>query len=88
MDRLWNIADAVSQLFQVTFAPRARDTSANESLSGRSHREGWRWLERAIDLLCWWDTDGARGHCALADERDYIRAKRKVMEYEARNARP
>jgi len=84
MTRLWNILDACSQLGNAVFLPRPDQTSANESISGRAHRMGWRWLARAIDTALWFDRDGARGHCELADERDYIRARQKVNEYEGR----
>lgn len=69
--RLHNIGDALSQLLQVICAPRPFDTNANESLSGRSHREGW-WLEKAIDALFWVIE---RDHCKNAVLRDAERAK-------------
>ena len=72
MRRLLNIGDALSQLMQVTFAPRAQDTSANESLSGRSYREGW-WTQRVIDAIFFWEPD----HCRLAAIRD----RKRAIEY-------
>lgn len=70
MRRLLNIGDALSQLMQVTFAPRPQDTNANESLSGRSYRERW-WTQRVIDAIFFWEPD----HCRKAVERDAIRAR-------------
>jgi hypothetical protein len=81
--RLIAMGDAASQLVQVTVCPhRDRSPNANESLSGRSHREGW-WTEAVIDALFFWQRNP--GHCERADRNDYERAKHKVMEYEARH---
>lgn len=44
------IGDALSQLFNVALLPRHKETTANESISGRAHRCGWR-AERWIDAL-------------------------------------
>ena len=44
--RLIKIGDALSQLANVTLLPRHRETTANESISGRAHRLGWRRTER------------------------------------------
>jgi len=77
------MGDAASQLVQVTACPhRDRPPNANESLSGRSHREGW-WTEPLIDALFFWQRNP--GHCERADRKDYERARRKVAEYEGRN---
>lgn len=65
------IGDALSQLFNVAFLPRHRETNANESISGRAHRMGWRRVERFIDwLFSPWESD----HCRLAHEKDQWRA--------------
>lgn len=91
--RLRNIGDALSQLGQAALLPRPDTTSANESISGRSHWEAryvtrhwtWRWAERVIDVLFWFDRDDqGRRHCELADVRDYQRALDKVRRFEAR----
>lgn len=92
MRRITNTLDALSQLFQCAFLPRPDSTSANESTSGRSHWEAhhasrhwtWRVAEKAIDAAFFWDRDGGRRHCQLADQRDYERAKEKVRRFEAR----
>jgi lysozyme family protein len=58
--RLVKIGDAISQLFNVTFLPRHRETNANESISGRAHRKGWKRTERFINwLFSSWEND----HC-------------------------
>jgi hypothetical protein len=78
--RLFNIGDALSQLLQVTLAPRPRDTTANESMSGRCHREGWA-LRHVIDAVFFWDPD----HCRMAVLRDRDRAReylRQTDQYE------
>jgi hypothetical protein len=91
--RLLNITDALSQLFQCAFLPRPDSTSADESTSGRCHWEAhhasrhwtWRAAERAIDTLFWFDRQDGKGHCELADLRDYERAREKVRRVERRN---
>jgi hypothetical protein len=73
--RLIKIGDAFSQLFNVTFLPRHRETTANESISGRAHRLGWRRTERVIDwLFHWWEPD----HCRRAHEADLRRARQLI----------
>ena len=79
-NRFIAMGDALSQFLQVTCCPhRDRPPNANESLSGRSHLEGW-WIERVINLLFFWQRNP--GHCERADRKDYERAKRKVAAYE------
>jgi hypothetical protein len=86
MHRLIAMGDAASQFIQVTVCPhRNRPPNANESVSGRSHREGW-WTEVVIDALFFWQRNP--GHCERADRKDYERAKRKVMEYEETSKKP
>lgn len=78
--RLVAMGDALSQLVQVTFCPHPEGRpNANESLSGRSHKEGWR-IEWVIDLIFFWQRNP--GHCERADRKDYERAKRKVAAFE------
>jgi hypothetical protein len=76
--RLLNISDALSQLLQVTLFPRPQDTNANESISGRSHREGFKTLERVVNFIFVWDPD----HCRKAVERDLQRAKDYIKQVE------
>lgn len=91
--RLAKSLDALSQWWNVTGLRRHQDTDANESTSGRCHWEArhgsrhwsWKLAERAIDALFWFDRDAeGRGHCELADLRDYERAKEKVRRFEGR----
>ena len=68
--RLVKIGDAFSQLANVALLPRHRETTANESISGRAHRMGWR-IERAIDwIFLPWERD----HCRRSHEKDVLRA--------------
>lgn len=70
--RLIKIGDALSQLLNVTLLPRHRETTANESISGRAHRLGWRRTERVIDwLFSPWEPE----HCRRAHEKDVQRAR-------------
>lgn len=69
--RLVKIGDAFSQLLNVTFLPRHKETTANESISGRAHRCGWKRTERAIDwLFSRWENE----HCKASHEKDMARA--------------
>lgn len=73
--RLIKISDAMSQLFNVTLLPRHRETTANESISGRAHRMGWRRVERFIDwLFSPWEPE----HCRRAHEADLRRARQLI----------
>lgn len=38
----------------------------DETLSSRVHREGYKTLEKCIDRLFWFDTQGVLGHCELS----------------------
>lgn len=72
MSRLIKIGDALSQLANVAFLPRHQETNANESISGRSYRMGWRRTERVIDwLFAPWE----KNHCRKSYEADVRRAK-------------
>lgn len=69
------IGDAFSQLVNVTLLPRHRETTANESISGRAHRMGWRRVEAAIDFIFLpWERD----HCRRAYEADLRRARQLI----------
>lgn len=72
MRRLGQIGDALSQLVNVALLPDAHGTDANESISGRAHRQRWHRLERVIDALVFWSP----GHCARAYADDVKRARR------------
>lgn len=92
--RLTLLGYALSCALNVLALRRPEDTSAGESTSGRTFWESkygksaghWSWAQAAwiIDALFFWDRDGVKQHCELADERDYVRAKEKVRRYEAR----
>lgn len=73
--RLIKIGDALSQLVNVSLLPRHRDTTANESISGRAHRLGWRRTERFID---WLFSPWERDHCRRAHEADLRRARQLI----------
>jgi hypothetical protein len=92
--RLGMFAYALSCALNVLVLRRPEDTSAGESTSGRTFWEArygqhaghwtWAWAMRAIDALFFWDRDGEKRHCELADLRDYARAKEKVRRFENR----
>lgn len=70
--RILKIGDALSQLANVALLPNHRETTANESLSGRAHRMGWTRTERVLNwLFSRWEKD----HCRLSHEADVRRAK-------------
>lgn len=69
--RLLLIGDALSQLLNVALLPRVSETTANESISGRAHRQGWTRVERVINRLIFWERD----HCRVSHEADLRRAK-------------
>lgn len=94
--RLVKALDALSQLLQVALLRRHEDSDAHESISGRCFWESeygpnaghwsWVWPRRVIDAIFWMDRDvWGRGHCELADIRDYHRACHKVRTYEGRS---
>jgi len=81
-ERLIAMGDAASQLVQVTFCPhRDRPPNANESLSGRSYREGW-WTEPVIDALFFWQR--TPGHCERAYWKDVRRAESTARDSKGR----
>jgi hypothetical protein len=69
--RLISSLDAISQWMNVTLFPRIHDTDPNESVSGRSYREGVVWRIKFIDFMfSWLETE----HCRKSFEKDYQRA--------------
>lgn len=70
--RLIKIGDALSQLANVTFLPKHRETTANESISGRSYRMRWTRIEKIID---WFFYPWEKNHCKRAYEKDLERAQ-------------
>lgn len=75
--RIIKIGDALSQLLNVALLPNHKDTTANESISGRAHRCGWKRTEKFINLIfSAWEKD----HCRLAYEADNERAINTLMQ--------
>jgi hypothetical protein len=68
--RIWKILDALSQLANVTLIPNHKDTTANESVSGRAYRKGWG-IRHFINLLFFWQEN----HCEAAYFNDLARAR-------------
>lgn len=69
--RLIKAGDALSQLANVLLLPGHTYTNANESISGRAHRMGWKRAEKFIDFLFSpWEKD----HCMRANMKDMQRA--------------
>ena len=84
-DEAWRIAkigDALSQLANVTLLPGHINTTANESISGRSYRMGWR-LQIVIDALFFWE---GPGHCRRAHLSDIERARALLKAEDQKNA--
>lgn len=71
--RIRKALDALSQLTNVALLPNHADTDANESVSGRAHRKGWR-AERWIDMLFAWFGDF--DHCQQSHLKDGERGRR------------
>lgn len=55
LNYLVRVGNAVSQLLNTVFL----NGHPNESISGRSHREGWTVVERVIDTIFFFDLE----HC-------------------------
>lgn len=73
--RYVKIGDALSQLVNVALLSRHKETTANESISGRAHRCGWTMAESVIDaLFFFWEKD----HCLRAHLLDIQRAETLV----------
>ena len=49
--RYIKVGDAISQLLNVSLLSRHKYTNANESISGRCHRCGWKCAEKVINAL-------------------------------------
>ena len=79
LKRLIKIGDALSQLANVALL----DGDANESISGRAYRRGWRRTEAVIDRLF---SPFQANHCLKAYTNDVKRARRLITEHEARRA--
>jgi len=71
-NRLVRLLDATSQWLNVLLL----NGNANESISGRAYRCGWRTAERVIDTLAFWEDD----HCRLAYLTDIARADKLLKE--------
>lgn len=80
LKRLIKIGDALSQLANVALL----DGDANESVSGRSHRCGWRRAEAIIDAIF---APIQSRHCERAYLNDVNRARIVVAEHEARGSK-
>ena len=76
--RLIAVGDALSQLLNVAFLTNLKDTTSNESTSGRAHRAGWKRTEKFID---WVASPFEKDHCRLAYENDVRRAE-ALVEYD------
>jgi hypothetical protein len=70
--RIRKALDALSQLTNVALLPNHTDTDANESVSGRAHRRGWR-AERWIDAV--FSLFGDIEHCKESHLKDGKRAQ-------------
>ena len=78
--RLVKVGDALSQLVNVALLPRHTETTANESVSGRAYREGWR-VARWIDALFFWQRNPR--HC----ERAYLADLKRAIAFQAQHER-
>jgi hypothetical protein len=72
LKRLLAVGDAFSQLCNVAFLPRLNETDPNESISGRSYRQGWTTAQKVIDALFY---VFEKEHCKKSYEADVERAK-------------
>jgi hypothetical protein len=66
------IGDALSQLLNVMFLPRIDETTSNESISGRSYRQQWKYAQLIIDALFY---PFEKEHCKKSHLADVQRAK-------------
>lgn len=74
---LVRLGDALSQLANVLLI----NGDANESVSGRAHREGWAKAERLIDtLFSPWELQ----HCRIAYLMDVARARKLIEDHDER----
>ena len=67
---LYRVFDAISQFVNVVLL----NGDANESISGRAHRQGWKTAEALIDTLFFLEP----GHCYWAHMNDLARARELV----------
>ena len=75
---LVRLGDALSQLANVLLL----NGDANESISGRAHRQGWTTTERLIDaIFAPWELQ----HCRIAYLMDVARAKKLIEDHDGRN---
>ena len=73
--RYIKICDAISQLLNVSLLSRHKYTNANESISGRCHRCGWKRAEKVINALFYvFEKD----HCRKSYIADISRAKQLI----------
>ena len=73
--RYIKVGDAISQLINVSLLSRHKYTNANESISGRCHRCGWKRSEKVINALFYvFEKD----HCRKAYIADISRAKQLI----------
>lgn len=77
--RIVKVLDSLSQMANVALLPWHVDTTANESISGRSHRCGWR-LRYLVDALFFWQRNP--GHCERAHLADIERARRTLATHD------
>lgn len=75
--RLIKIGDALSQLGNVLLLPRHLETTANESISGRSFRCGWTTAQKFIDFLF---SPFEKEHCRMADIYDEARSVKMLLD--------
>ena len=80
--RLIMIGDAISQLCNVAFFPNIDNTTANESISGRSYRCGWKKTQWVIDTIF---SPFEKNHCRVAYENDIARAVELLESAQKRN---
>lgn len=73
--RYVKIGDALSQLLNVALLPDHTGTTANESISGRAFRSGWR-CQKWIDALFFFQS--GPGHCERSYRADLERARKTI----------
>jgi hypothetical protein len=73
--RVLKVLDALSQLLNVLVWPGHRDTTSNESLSGRAYRQGL-WIEPVINAM--FPRQRNPRHCQQAYLTDLERARQYI----------
>lgn len=76
--RIVRLGDALSQFANVMLL----NGDANESISGRAHREDWSSVERVINALF---SPFEADHCRSAYLADVMRAKKLIEDHDGRN---